>query len=55
MPRTMLTDQSWLFLLNTMKNTGRIYDKSEHRMTFEGVIPPFQTAVIRRNSLSRSQ
>ena len=45
MPRTMLTDQSWLFLLNTMKNTGRIYDKSEHRMTFEGILYRMRTGI----------
>lgn len=45
MPRTMLTDQSWSFLLNVMKNTGRIYDKPEHRMTFEGILYRMRTGV----------
>lgn len=45
MPRTMLTDQSWLFLLNAMKNTGRIYDKPEHRMTFEGILYRMRTGI----------
>ena len=35
MPRTMLTDKRWEKLLQIMKNTGRVYNKSEHRMTSE--------------------
>ncbi|SCC28037.1 Putative transposase of IS4/5 family, partial [Gilliamella intestini] len=38
MPRTMLTDKRWEKLLQIMKNTGRVYNKSEHRMTFEGIL-----------------
>ncbi len=32
MPRTMLTDIRWELLLQVMKSTGRIYDKTEYRM-----------------------
>lgn len=32
MPRTILTDIRWELLLQVMKSTGRIYDKTEHRM-----------------------
>ncbi|MES7630859.1 transposase, partial [Cutibacterium acnes] len=28
-----------------MKNTGRIYNKSEHRMTFEGILYRVRTGV----------
>lgn len=38
MPRLGLTDKQWLKLLQVMMNTGRIYNKSEHRMTFEEFI-----------------
>ena len=45
MPRTMLTDKSWCFLLQKMKNTGRIYDKPEHRMTVEGILYRLRTGI----------
>ena len=38
MPRTMLTDTLWLKLLQLMQHSGRIYNKPEHRMTFEGIL-----------------
>jgi len=38
MPRTMLTDALWLKLLQLMQHSGRIYNKPEHRMTFEGIL-----------------
>ncbi|WP_164834017.1 transposase, partial [Salinivibrio socompensis] len=45
MPRLMLTDKRWQKLLQVMKNTGRIYNKSEHRMTFEGILYRLRTGV----------
>ncbi|ENM5767399.1 IS5 family transposase [Vibrio mimicus] len=45
MPRTMLTDKRWEKLLQLMKNTGRIYNKSEHRMTFEGILYRLRTGI----------
>ena len=45
MPRTMLTDIRWELLLQVMKSTGRIYDKTEHRMTFEGILYRMRTGV----------
>ncbi len=41
----MLTDKRWQKLLQVMKNTGRIYNKSEHRMTFEGILYRMRTEV----------
>jgi len=38
MPRTMLTDIRWELLLQVMKSTGPIYDKTELQMTFEGIL-----------------
>ncbi|WP_037054941.1 IS5 family transposase, partial [Rheinheimera baltica] len=38
MPRTMLTDECWSKLIRLMLKTGRIYDKPEHRNTFEGIL-----------------
>lgn len=45
MPRTMLTDKRWEKLLQVMKSTGRIYNKPEHRMTFEGILFRLRTGV----------
>ncbi|EKO3895935.1 IS5 family transposase [Vibrio metschnikovii] len=45
MPRLMLTDKRWQKLLQVMQNTGRIYNKSEHRMTFEGILYRVRTGV----------
>jgi transposase len=41
--RTMLTDEMWLTLSKLMHRSGRIYDKPEHRMTFEGIIYRMRT------------
>lgn len=41
----MLTDKRWQKRLQVMKNTGRIYNKSEHRMTFEGILYRLRTGV----------
>lgn len=38
MLRIMLTDIRWELLLQVMKSTVRIYDKTEHRMNFEGIL-----------------
>ncbi len=43
MPRTMLTDKAWRLLKQLMKSTGRVYDKKEHRMTFEGILYRMRT------------
>ena len=45
MPRTILTDIRWELLLQVMKSTGRIYDKTEHRMTFEGILYRMRTGI----------
>jgi len=45
MPRTMLTDQQWETLLKIMKSTGRVYNKLEHRMTFEGILFRVRTGI----------
>ena len=45
MPRTMLTDKRWEKLLQIMKNTVRVYNKSEHRMTFEGILFRMRTGI----------
>lgn len=38
MPRTMLTDGYWEKLSKLMLYTGRIYNKTEHRSTLEGIL-----------------
>jgi len=38
MPRTILTDEYWEKLLKLMLYTGRVYNKPEHRKTFEGIL-----------------
>jgi transposase len=45
MLRLMLTDKLWEKLLQIMKNTGRIYNKSEHRMIFEGILYRLRTGI----------
>ena len=45
MPRTILTDNRWELLLKLMKSTGRVYDKPEHRMTFEGILYRMRTGI----------
>ena len=49
MPRTMLTDNRWFLLLQIMKSTGRVYNKSEHRMTFEGILYRLRTGLAWRD------
>ena len=41
----MLTDIRWELLLQIMKSTGRVYDKTEHRMTFEGILYRMRTGI----------
>ncbi len=43
MPRTMLTDELWLKLSKLMQLSGRVYNKPEHRMTFEGILYRMRT------------
>lgn len=38
MPRTILTDEHWEKLLRLMLYSGRVYNKPEHRNTFEGIL-----------------
>lgn len=38
MPRTILTDEYWIKLQSLMLNTGRVYNKAEHRNTLEGIV-----------------
>src|SRR5690606_21306088 len=45
MPRTMLTDKSWLKLKELMMNSGRIYNKFDHRMTLEGILYRMRTGI----------
>jgi transposase len=45
----MLTDKRWQKLLQVMKNTGRIYNKPEHRMTFEGSLYRLRTGIPSRD------
>lgn len=43
MPRLMLTDERWKKLSLLMYKSGRVYNKSEHRMTFEGILYRMRT------------
>ena len=43
MPRLMLTDDDWGKLSELMKQTGRVYQKREHRMTLEGILYRMRT------------
>jgi len=43
MPRMMLTDELWEKLSELMRETGRVYDKAEHRMTVEGILYRMRT------------
>ena len=45
MPRTIFTEKRWLLLLQLMKSTGRVYNKPEHRMTFEGILYRMRTGI----------
>ena len=41
----MLTDARWEKLFHLMKSTGRVYDKPEHRQTFEGILYRLRTGI----------
>lgn len=43
MPRTMLSDAQWRKLCRLMLNSGRVYNKPEHRQTLEGVLYRMRT------------
>jgi len=43
MPRMMLTDAYWAKISELMKQSGRIYNKPEHRMTLEGILYRMRT------------
>jgi len=45
MPRLILTDARWEKLFHLMKSTSRVYDKPEHRQTFEGIRYQFLTGI----------
>ena len=45
----MLTDGRWQKLLQVMQSTGRIDNKPEHRMTFEGILFRLRTGIPRRD------
>ena len=45
MPRTMLTDKAWEALKQILKETGRVYNKYEHRNTLEGILYRMRTGV----------
>lgn len=38
MPRTMLTDEQWTKLNIILLESGRVYNKEEHRITIEGIL-----------------
>ncbi|OUL56371.1 hypothetical protein B1199_16995 [Pseudoalteromonas ulvae] len=50
MPRTMLTDNQWLKLKELLVNSGRVYNKLDHIMTFEGILYRMRTGVPWRDS-----
>ena len=45
MPRTMLTDSTWEKLKKILKDSGRVYNKYEHRDTLEGILYRMRTGV----------
>lgn len=45
MPRTMLTDSTWEKLNQILKESGRVYNKYEHRDTLEGILYRIRTGV----------
>ncbi|WDE10122.1 IS5 family transposase [Thalassomonas haliotis] len=45
MLRTMLTDAIWQKLSQLMRHSGRVYNKPEHRMTFEGILYRMRTGL----------
>ena len=49
MPRLMLTDERWKILYNEMLNTGKIYDKPEHRLTMKEILYRMRTGLPLRD------
>jgi len=45
----MLSDESWESLAKRMKDTGRVYNKREHRLTLEGIFYRMRTGCSRRD------
>ena len=45
MPRTMLTDDAWEILKVLLKESGRVYNKYEHRNTLEGILYRMRTGI----------
>lgn len=45
MPRKMLTDTAWEYLKEILHDTGRVYNKYEHRMTLEGILYRMRTGI----------
>jgi len=45
MPRLMLTDELWEELSPLMRLSGHVYNKPEHRMTFEGILYRMRTGI----------
>ena len=45
MPRTMLTDKAWETLKQILKESGRVYNKYEHRNTLEGILYRMRTGI----------
>ncbi len=45
MPRMMLTDKAWKFLKEVLHDTGRVYNKYEHRKTLEGILYRMRTGI----------
>ena len=45
MPRTMLSDNAWEKLKQIFKESGRVYNKYEHRNTLEGILYRMRTGI----------
>ncbi|MCS3902839.1 transposase, partial [Methylohalomonas lacus] len=43
MPRLMLTDADWSRLSSLLQLSGRVYNKTEHRLTLEGILYRMRT------------
>jgi transposase len=41
----MLTDKAWKALKKILKETGRVYNKYEHRNTLEGILYRMRTGI----------
>lgn len=45
MPRMMLSDNAWERIKNILSQSGRVYNKYEHRLTVEGILYRMRTGV----------